>query len=403
MFLFRIFKTIVPFLLVFFIANQPVLYAQTPIPGVGTGSGNALSFNGTNNYVNLPLMSSINNLSHLTVECWINCNSISGVPFAHWVNSAYPVGLPVGFYISLSGTEISVATISNWTSITTNANLQTGRWYHIACVFDGTLTGNANRLKVYVDGVQKIMDFTTSQPVPIPSTIGNASAITHIGARRDISNKLIELMNGKEDEVRVWKISLTQTQIRDGMCKKLVGNETGLIGYWRLDEGAAFTAFDSQTNVPVNNGTLQNGTNWVLSGAPVGDISTWQYSPASVTLPVSGGNFTANNFTGTPDGAHIYFAGSVPNVITGISGLGTNNRYYGVFVTGGATPNYDIAYDYTGNTNIYATVNGNSITLPSQTANDIGSLMEDHSFSGTGLKSGSNFNNILIIKFSPIL
>jgi hypothetical protein len=47
--------------------------------------------------------------------------------------------------------------------------------------------------------------------------------------------------------------------------------------------------------------------------------------------------------------------------------------------------------NYTGNTDIYASVTGSSITLPSQTANDIGTASEDHTFSGTGAVSGSNF------------
>ena len=47
--------------------------------------------------------------------------------------------------------------------------------------------------------------------------------------------------------------------------------------------------------------------------------------------------------------------------------------------------------DYLYNTSIYATVTGNVIDLPSQTATGIGSLNESHTFSGTGAISGSNF------------
>jgi hypothetical protein len=48
---------------------------------------------------------------------------------------------------------------------------------------------------------------------------------------------------------------------------------------------------------------------------------------------------------------------------------------------------YGFAY-YTNNTNIYATVSGHSVgstvTLPSQVANSIGSLNENHQFTGSG-------------------
>lgn len=98
---------------------------------------------------------------------------------------------------------------------------------------------------------------------------------------------------------------------------------------------------------------------WVLSGAPIGDTSVSQYPATLFTLtyPISGENVTATSFTGTPDGAHIYFVGAIPSVVTGITGLAGNDRYFGVFVAGGTTPSYEIAYDYSGNGNITGPLN----------------------------------------------
>jgi len=68
---------------------------------------------------------------------------------------------------------------------------------------------------------------------------------------------------------------------------------------------------------------------------------------------------------------------------------------YTQMVTASTTLNKRIHFnkfaDYSGNTAIYADVVATTITLPSQTANNIGSLSEDHTFSGTGTISGSNF------------
>jgi hypothetical protein len=48
--------------------------------------------------------------------------------------------------------------------------------------------------------------------------------------------------------------------------------------------------------------------------------------------------------------------------------------------------------NYTGNTGIYATkTSGTTLDLPSQNAVGIGSFSENHTFSGTGVISGSNF------------
>jgi hypothetical protein len=47
--------------------------------------------------------------------------------------------------------------------------------------------------------------------------------------------------------------------------------------------------------------------------------------------------------------------------------------------------------NYSGNTGIYANISGSTVVLPSQTANNIGSLSEDHTFSGNGTVTGNNF------------
>lgn len=88
---------------------------------------------------------------------------------------------------------------------------------------------------------------------------------------------------------------------------------------------------------------------WVLSGSALGDTSIWQYPPTSLTLTLNptGEALTANTFAGSPTGAHVYGINSVPSVTTGIVGLGTNNKYFGVFVVGGTNPTYSVIYDYT--------------------------------------------------------
>ena len=59
---------------------------------------------------------------------------------------------------------------------------------------------------------------------------------------------------GELDELRFWNKVLTQSEIRQNMCKKLTGTETGLIGYWRFDDCGCLTLTDASGNG--NNGTL---------------------------------------------------------------------------------------------------------------------------------------------------
>lgn len=69
-----------------------------------------------------------------------------------------------------------------------------------------------------------------------------------------------ERYKGKMDEVRAWSVPRTLKEIQDNMYKLLVGNETGLMLYWRLDDGAGSSLVDSSPNA--NHGTI-TGATWV--------------------------------------------------------------------------------------------------------------------------------------------
>ncbi len=99
-------------------------------------------------------------------------------------------------------------------------------WHHVAFTFDGTTT------KLYVDGNEvDSSDFAsglTPHQVPI-SIIGN--------------NFL-----GKMDEVRIWNIPRTQTDIQSTMNGTLSGNETGLLAYYPMDVNENWELIDHSPN-----------------------------------------------------------------------------------------------------------------------------------------------------------
>lgn len=68
--------------------------------------------------------------------------------------------------------------------------------------------------------------------------------------------------DGLLQEVRLWNVARTPAQIQAAMASRLVGNESGLVGYWKLMETSGTSAADSQTNNTANNGTLVNTPSW---------------------------------------------------------------------------------------------------------------------------------------------
>ena len=144
------------------------------------------------------------------------------------------------------------------------------------------------------------------------------------------------------------------------MCKKLLGDETGLVGYWRLDETSGISCTDQSGNG--NTGTMTNmilGTERETSEAAIGDASVGNYSsPTTVNLAsLDGDDLTIDNITGSPTGVQIYRVDSAPNVtaVTGGESAITQlsqYHYFGVFVIGGSSPTYTATYNYLGHPGI---------------------------------------------------
>ena len=123
----------------------------------------------------------------------------------------------------------------------------TDGWHYIVALYDGTTR------KVFLDG--NLLGSDT------PS--GHNAVVSNF---RIGSTNNGEYFNGLINEVSVWNIGLTQSQIQTIMNNGLNGNEEGLVGYWDFNEGSGTTVNDLSGNG--NDGNINNGPNWITQGTP---------------------------------------------------------------------------------------------------------------------------------------
>jgi Concanavalin A-like lectin/glucanases superfamily/Secretion system C-terminal sorting domain len=352
--------------------------ASTPIfaPGVTQqkpGSGNAISFDGVDDVVVNPNSSAINfgTNNDFTIDFWIklptnqtNLILEDNMIIDKWIPSVpdpYPFSIRYcnSTHPSLNGQiQFNRYDGTNISSIASGSNFNDNKWHFVTCVKSG---GN---LLIYKDGILA----NTGTDIVIGSTTNNYNL--HFGARGTTAN----FLNGSLDEVRIWNTTLTPAQIRDRMCRKITSTDAlypNLVAYYNFDEGTGTTVFDATANN--NNGALTNSPTRITSGAPIGNASSHDYVNATKTTSLThptGESFTVTSASGNPNGIQVYRVDEQPNTLTGATGVGTNNKYFGVFQAGGSSPQYTAVYNYNGNPGV-TPANENQLRLNKRTDNSV--------------------------------
>jgi hypothetical protein len=139
------------------------------------------SFDGTNDYINFGPNLPITGLGTLTISSWFNANDLTDssrgwAPFLRKDQADNNINPRIVF--GLAGTDTGnqanqfYAGFSAGTGYSTSV-LQTNTWYHAVMVFDGSQSGNSNRLKVYLNGTPLVLSFTGTVPATTESPAGN--------------------------------------------------------------------------------------------------------------------------------------------------------------------------------------------------------------------------------------
>ena len=255
---------------------------------------NALSFDGTDDKVDIGNGSALQITGNtITIEAWIYPTS--------WRTNVWEGGIVVKeMNSSNNGYMFRCGNVGRlnfgfganglpWKELTTGANtLSLNTWQHVAASYNGS------KVRLYVNGIKV-------DSASYTGNIGNATNNCFIGGYYSTGRNF----PGKIDEVRIWNIARTGSQIAAAMNGEFCGAIPGLVAYYKLNQGTAggnnagmTTATDAAGN---NNGTLQN---FALTGS----TSNWTTGKSLIT-PVGGNGvdtvLACGSYT-SPSGNHVW-------------------------------------------------------------------------------------------------
>ncbi len=214
------------------------------------GYGNTYDF-AASSYIDAGSNSSQNDMELLTVSAWVKLNELDA---NHGVISKN-TSTSNGWYFNINSVNKIKFYIKGADGDTrklySSSALPENEWIHLTGTYDGQIQ------RIYFNGV---LDREEDH--------GDYEAISTIDEQPlFIGRSVSYYTNASIDDVRLWDRGLTASEVVESMGNELVGTETDLIGYWKIDENIGSVISDLTGN---NDGIMAglNNENWETSTAP---------------------------------------------------------------------------------------------------------------------------------------
>jgi len=197
--------------------------------------------------------------SEWTIEAWIWQETINSNLhiISKWgtaPEASYVLEANMGYLRLATNDGVNASTVLEENTVA----MPTHTWTHIAASY------SAGVARLYINGIE-VAQGAMSQPA-------NSSQPLSFGREGPPLNS--RYFDGRLDEVRIWSVARSQSQIAGAMNAVLSAPAAGLVGYWRLDEATGQVLHD--LSGAGNDGLLGGGLStamsdptWISSTAPV--------------------------------------------------------------------------------------------------------------------------------------
>jgi len=275
--------------------------------------GNALSFDGADDYVNVGSAASVDNLGPLTYSAWIYVRSVPNA------NGAFIFAKDYSKYFYIGQSSHALRFVVDYDNVnlslqsSADNNIPFSAWTHVAVTWDGSTT--AANAHLYINGVETSYSAKTD-------AVGNLVSDASYSYKFSFSSRPFD---GIMDDARIYNRALSASEITDlynytggttslpinGVCGTtsnscvasdfvdvsdtttnylwqclgsnggtdvscsleipIPDNSNSMVGWWKFDETSGMIAADSSGKN--NAGTLASGPTWATNGKFNGALS----------------------------------------------------------------------------------------------------------------------------------
>lgn len=216
----------------------------------------------------------LRNSNAFTIEAWVNpylSDSYSSFVSKLSGNLSEAAGpFSLGFSHPLVPYFFAVSDASGHNRFYGKSSMIVGKFYHLSTVFDG------KTIRFFINGELIPSESHPPENNWSQGAVFDLSTPFLLGAATTLFpgvelSELERFFAGAIAELRLWRTALTQEQLQENLYCRLSGDEEGLLGNWRLNEGESNLAYDVSPR--------SNSSGWIQKGR-------WLRATQTSTLPL---------------------------------------------------------------------------------------------------------------------